>query len=120
MNLTEIENTIEELESGETTFVNCQKLASLYTVRDHFREQDQAANVVPRRSVLQTYLDYCEIKGQYQKHMLPAESVAESLGYVCEELKELIGLLYSNSDMEMERNMLIECVQSLGVAFEDR
>ena len=35
MNMKEIENTIYELENGETTYQKCQKLANLYVVKDH-------------------------------------------------------------------------------------
>ncbi len=36
MDINEIEEEILKLESGATTFTNCQKLASLYIVRDYF------------------------------------------------------------------------------------
>jgi hypothetical protein len=35
ISLKEIEKTIAELESGETSFSNCEKLANLYVVYDH-------------------------------------------------------------------------------------
>ena len=35
LNIAEIENTIQELENGNTTFDSCIKLASLYIVREH-------------------------------------------------------------------------------------
>ena len=37
LNLQEIENTIEELEQGATTFDTCLKLSALYIVRDHIK-----------------------------------------------------------------------------------
>ena len=36
LNLDEIEQEISKIESGETTYINLQKLTYLYTVRDHF------------------------------------------------------------------------------------
>lgn len=36
MNIGMIADTIKELEKEEPTFAMCQKLASLYIVRDHF------------------------------------------------------------------------------------
>ena len=40
MNMKEINNTIYELENGETTHASCQKLAALYIVKDHIEGQD--------------------------------------------------------------------------------
>ena len=37
INIDEINETISELEQGDTTFATCQKLAALYTVRDNFK-----------------------------------------------------------------------------------
>ena len=36
LNLDEIEQEIADLENGETTYINLQKLTYLYTVRDHY------------------------------------------------------------------------------------
>ena len=41
IDLREIEKTIAELKQGKTTFENCERLASLYIVRDHLKEQSQ-------------------------------------------------------------------------------
>lgn len=121
MNLIEIDNTIAELENGETTFVNCQKLASLYTVRDHIRGDQAAEDVVEEvLDILPAYRSYCDIKAQFQKHQLPPESVPLALSSVCTEIKELIFLIYSNSDMESERSMMVECLKSLWTSFADR
>ena len=110
MNLEEINNTIAELETGETTFVNCQKLASLYTVRDNY---GKSISTVEIQDTLPAYTHYCDIKGQYQRSLLPAESVHIAMESVCKELSELISLIYSNSDMEQERILLVDCVQTV-------
>ena len=41
MNLHEIEEAIRELEQGSCTYSNCQKLASLYIIRDQMRKNGQ-------------------------------------------------------------------------------
>lgn len=39
MDINEIRTEIERLEQNETTYENCSKLAVLYSVRDHFKDQ---------------------------------------------------------------------------------
>lgn len=43
ISLEEIERTILELESKDTTFANCQKLADLYIVRDALKGYSRSA-----------------------------------------------------------------------------
>ena len=121
MNLDEINNTIATLESGETTFASCQKLAILYVVRDHLCESPQIESVDAEiREILPTYKSYCSVKEQFQRHQLPPESVPLALSSVCTEIKELIFLIYANSDMESERAMMIECLRSLWTSLADK
>lgn len=49
MNIDEINREILTLEKGQTTFVNCEKLAQLYVVRDHLTA-DKAQEPTPRMS----------------------------------------------------------------------
>ena len=119
MNIDEINNTITELENGDTTFVNCQKLASLYIVREHYcKECDTVDREV--RDILPAYKSYCATKSAYQKHLVAPESVQYAMQSVCKEVKDLIFLMYSNSDMEREREMIFECIQSVYESFADR
>lgn len=46
MNMKEINNTIYELENGETTHASCQKLAALYIVKDHIEGQDPDKEII--------------------------------------------------------------------------
>lgn len=41
MNMKEINNTIYELENGDTNHAACQKLAALYIVRDHAEQKQE-------------------------------------------------------------------------------
>lgn len=41
LDLDEINRTILKLEQNDTTFATCEKLADLYTVRDHITSQQQ-------------------------------------------------------------------------------
>ena len=119
MNLEEINNTITELENGDTTFVNCQKLASLYIVRDNYGKGNQPLDKEVRE-ILPAYRHYCEIKGQYQKHLIPQESVQVAMSSVCKEIQDLLFLIYSNSDMEQEREMMLRCVQDTWNSFAEK
>ena len=40
INLREVEEAIRELESSSATYNNCMKLASLYIIRDEFRDKE--------------------------------------------------------------------------------
>lgn len=47
LDMNEIETAIAELEANKTTFANCSKLATLYTVRDHMTGDDRAYDAAP-------------------------------------------------------------------------
>lgn len=42
LDMNEIDTAIAELEANKTTFANCSKLATLYTVRDHAEKNNRA------------------------------------------------------------------------------
>lgn len=46
ISIEEIERTISELESRDTSFANCEKLANLYVVRDHLKEYQQSTDTI--------------------------------------------------------------------------
>ena len=120
LNLVEIQNTIKELENSETTFANCQKLASLYIVQRFYSPQDteQIEEVSTEiDDILPAYQQYCEVKRQFQLQRLPDTSVIQAMKNVCAELRDLVMVIYSNSDMENERqqlkNLLIDLTTEL-------
>ena len=119
LNLVEVQNTIKELENGETTFATCQKLASLYIVRKFYSPESEQIEEVSTEidDILPAYQQYCEVKRQFQLQKLPDTSVIRAMKSVCTELKDLIMVIYSNSDMENERqqlkNLLIDLTTEL-------
>lgn len=116
LNLVEIQNTIKELESGETTFATCQKLASLYIVRNFYSPQDsEKIEEVSTEidDILPAYQQYCEVKRQFQLQRLPDTSVIAAMRNVCTELRDLVLIIYSNSDMENERQQLRDLLINL-------
>lgn len=112
MDLYLIDSTIDELEQGETTFANCEKLASLYIIKEHFKQyplvlrglydevEDELNDIAPQ------YKSYCEIKREYQLGKTTKEAVIKSIKGVCKEIEEFLQILYSNTDMPEEREQL--------------
>lgn len=112
LNITEINNTIIELENGDTTFANCQKLASLYIVREKFSNH---VNAVEHElsDILPQYKNYCAVKRKYQLHELTVDAVISSIGGVCKEIQEFIEVLYGSTDTYEERERIQQMIQSL-------
>lgn len=108
INLEEINNTIYELEHGSTTYDSCQKLASLYTVRDKLMNRDDIVDIVAEEyhDILPSYKSYIEIKKQYQMGCANKDSVLDKLQTVCIEIAEFLATLYSSTDMVEERIIL--------------
>ena len=110
LNITEINNTITELENGDTTFANCQKLASLYIVRDKF-----PVNAVEHElsDILPQYKNYCAVKRKYQLNELTVDAVINSVNGVCKEIQEFIEILYGSTDTPEERERIRQMIQNL-------
>lgn len=110
MDILEITNTIAELEGRETTFANCEKLASLYIVRDNLSADivmDEYSDILP------SYVDYCKYKKQYQLGEVDEKCMVLALQRVCQEIFEFINTLYISVDAESERSTIINMLQNL-------
>ena len=112
LNITEIDNTITELENGDTTFANCQRLASLYIVRDKF---SNSTNAVEHElsDILPQYKNYCAVKRKYQLNELTVDAVINSIDGVCKEIQEFIETLYGSTDTPNERERIQQMIQNL-------
>lgn len=110
MDILEINNTITELENGETTFANCEKLAALYTVREHI-PLDDVLNEYD--DILPSYSKYCEYKKKYQLGEVSEQCVESSLQKVCQEIYEFIHTLYISIDISAERTIISDMLQTL-------
>ena len=114
MNVSEITNTIIELENGDTTFASCEKLASLYIVRDHLSADEVIAEY---NDILPSDRDYCIDKAEYQKGNKTKEFIVSSINNVCKETNEFLFRLYCNTDMTEERivikDMLIDVLREI-------
>lgn len=118
LDMQEIDNTIEQLENGTTTFDNCLKLASLYIVREHLKDANLTAVHHPEtgdndevvkelNDIFPQYHEYIETKRMYQLKQTTEEAVLQKLGYVCKELEEFVSTLYSSTESPEER-LIIE------------
>ena len=116
LNKQEINNTIAQLENGDTTFDNCIKLAALYTVRNYFisSESTQENNVTKELSdILPQYKIYCAVKRKYQMGESTDLRVIKAMDDLCVEITEFITTLYSSTDMPEERSKLKQCITAL-------
>ena len=103
MDITDINRTIQELEKDSTTFENCSKLASLYIVRDRFNSgnvQNELNDILPQ------YTKYVDIKYRYQRGEISEKAVETQIKKVCSEISEFIQMLYSCTDMPIERKYI--------------
>lgn len=104
LNITEIQDTIKELENGKTTFETCGKLATLYTVLDHINQDDSI--IKEYNDILPEYSKYVELKKQYELGTLDLNTLTNSLGRVVTEIKEFILTLYQGTDTGEERAII--------------
>ncbi len=120
INLKEINATIKALENGNTTFESCDKLASLYIVRQNFIDPKTVVNQAHEDATTKEYLDilpqyrmYRATKKKYQMNELPDNAVKLAIKDVCKEIFEFIEMLYSGTDMEEEREEIATLIKDL-------
>lgn len=116
MNLELVQNTIEQLENLDTTFENCQNLASLYIVRDMYKprksqllEDELVAKELS--DIFPQYRNYREIKKKYQLKELDKSALIHSMELLGQELEEFLTLLYKDTDTQEERDLLEKILQ---------
>lgn len=128
LDLEEINNTIEELEHSNTTFANCEKLASLYIVRNYFKTTElpgyhvsesvyEKDTIKELNDILPQYNIYCETKRKYQLHQLTDEAVILAMKDVCKEILEFITTLYNHTEFEQERVEIENLISELNTKY---
>lgn len=114
IDIKEIDDAIYELEHADTNYANCQKLASLYVVKDHLTHLASPNSVVKEyNDILPSYTNYKGLKTQFQRGMGTKENVLHSLDLLCIEIREFLQTLYQSVDTEEEReqlNSLLCCI----------
>lgn len=110
MDIQEIRNTISQLESGETTFDACIKLASLYTVINHINVDDVQNEL---DDILPAYKTFVEVKRKYQLGEVTQDKVLIQFKTVFMEITELIDTMYSSTDSPEERYIIVRTLTNL-------
>ena len=111
LDMSMVENTIKELENADTNFSNCDKLASLYIIRDHNTVADEVTEELS--DILPHYSIYCDKKRDYQVNKVGEDAIINALQVVCNEIMEFIQTLYSSTDMAEERALIVTLIDKL-------
>ena len=112
MNLLEIDKAIEELENGETTYTACQKLSSLYIVRDHLKPREEDKAIAEYEDILPSYTIYKDPRTRYCLGEISERAVEEALALLCIEIKEFINTLYCTTDNSTQRQCIADALES--------
>ena len=116
MNIEDVDSTIAKLEEDDTTFENCEKLASLYIVKDYYlKSKKEHGNEVEDeiKDILPQYKKYVELKKKYQLGEISEKPIENSIKSVCREIEELIRVLYRCTDMPIERDYIKKMLNNL-------
>ena len=114
MNIEIIDEMIEELEESDTTYANVADLAALYIVKDKLPVDKITKEL---NDIFPAYNVYKAIKRDYQLNNTDKSKVIRQMKFVCEELSEFICMLYSNSDLEEERQMILDTLKNLNCKY---
>lgn len=114
MDLSVINEAIDELENSETSLSNVRNLSALYTVKEHLIGSKHYGSVVKElNDILPSYLNYIDVKRKYQLKEITETNVLLQLGNVCHEIKEFIQTLYSGTDSPEERKIINDLIEQL-------
>lgn len=116
MDIKIINEMIEELEDSDTTYANVADLASLYIVREKL---NLPADTVTKElnDILPAYTVYKAVKRNYQLNGIDKSKVIRQMEFVCKELKDFVGILYSSSDLLEERELILKTIKELDCKF---
>ena len=117
MDIYAIQDTIKELELGDTTLQNVSDLANLYVVRDRLLDTGVKQEL---DDILPAYTDYVKVKQRYQRKEISEGAVVKSLKYLCAEVEEFIATLYKCTDMNKERKCIKDMILNIDETFKDR
>lgn len=120
MNTDEIHKCIDRLLNADTTYSNCQKLASLIVISDYITRNINSSTKDDFRDagrelsdILPSHENYCETKTNFQLKKTGKEPVIEALICVCNEVQDYIHSLYSCTSMPEERVVLENFIDNL-------
>lgn len=118
MNLTTINDLIDELEQSDTSLSNIRNLSALYNVKTHLIGDYKFNNTAKElNDILPSYIEYVNLKRRYQLKEISIDSVIIQLENVCKEIAEFLQTLYSGTDTEEERKYIHNLIGQLKETF---
>ena len=114
MDISTINDLIDELENGDTSLSNIRNLSALYNVKSHLLGSNNYDNTTKELSdILPSYLQYIDTKRRYQLHEITDELLYINMKELCKEIKEFIQSLYSGTDTPKERELIKQMVNEI-------
>lgn len=118
MEISVINNLIDELESSDTSLSNIRNLSALYNVKNHMLGNISFNHTVKElNDILPSYVDYIDVKRRYQLKEITIDNVLIALNNVCKEIGDFLKTLYCGTDTEQEREYLHNLIEQLKEAF---
>lgn len=115
MNTDDINNEIKRL-LQDNSYDSCQKLASLYIVRDHLQRMETPQKEL--LDILPTYSSYANIKREYELGNAGERAVINLMRDLCREIKEFIIALHISTHSVEERAHIYRTLDDLQKFFE--
>ena len=114
INISTINDLIDELENGDTSLSNIRNLSALYNVKTHLLgTQAYDSTTKELKDIFPSYLQYIEIKRKYQLHEISEDAVYINMKELCKEIKEFMRALYSGTDTPKERELLHQMIEEI-------
>ena len=114
IDLNEIEDTIKDIENKNTTLDNCRILADMLIIEHFYKiKTDNVENEL--NDILPQYQRYREIKRKYQLQEVTENAVINAIYNVCRELSEFIHTLYGCTDIQAERDAIVDMIAHLNI-----
>lgn len=114
MDISTINELIDDLENAETSLSNVRNLSALYNVKTHLLGTEKFDKTTKElNDILPSYINYIETKRRYQLKEINETNVLIQLQRVCKEIKEFIQTLYSGTDMPKEREILQKMIKEM-------
>ena len=114
MNVSTLNDLIDELEQSDMSLSNMRNLAALYTVKDHWIGNIKFDKVSAElNDILPSYIKYIDVKRKYQLHETTEDAVYIHMKELCREIKEFMAALYSGTDTPKEREMIKQLIKEI-------
>lgn len=114
LNISTINDLIDELENDDMSLSNIRNLSALYNVKTHLLGSNNYDSITKElKDILPSYLQYIETKRKYQLKETTEEAVYINMKELCREIKEFIQTLYSGTDTPKEREMIKQLIREI-------